>query len=142
MGIDPVTHETLHKEAVSEETSKSGNNCLPENDHSVNHSEENSSSQTENCSSTDDHDSLLLENICNNESLMNSLWNMDEAPLVNASNWENLSNGENIDHMPSLEENYAWLLDCQDFGIHDFGYDCFSDVELNVLNTLEMGEKH
>ncbi|XP_050265481.1 MYB-like transcription factor ODO1 [Quercus robur] len=145
MGIDPVTHEPLNKEAVSDETpshlQQSGNHCLQEND-SVIHSEENSSSPTENCSSTDDHDSLLLDNICNNESLMSSLW-IDEAPLVNTS-WENQTNGENIDHLrlPSLEDNYSWLLDCQDFGIQDFGYDCFSDAELNVLSSLEMGEKH
>ncbi|RVX15568.1 Protein ODORANT1 [Vitis vinifera] len=36
----------------------------------------------------------------------------------------------------------AWLLDCQDFGIHDFGIDCFNDIEVNSLNTLEMGDKH
>jgi myb proto-oncogene protein len=132
MGIDPVTHEPLHQQLLSEEKapsnvsqsqeSDSGRQCVAENDSTMN-SEANSSD-----------DSLLLEdiNVCKNESLVNSLWLDDEAPLVDAS-WE-----------PSLEENdCAWLLqDCQDFGIQDFGLDCFSDIEFNVLNTLDMGEKH
>lgn len=38
----------------------------------------------------------------------------------------------------------SWLLqDCQDFGVHDFGFDCFDDdVEIsNVMNALEMDNK-
>lgn len=131
MGIDPVTHEPLHKQLLSEEKAPSnvsqsqesdnGRHCVAENDSTMN-SEANSSD-----------DSLLLEdiNVCKNESLVNSLWLDDEAPLVDAS-WE-----------PSLEDNCAWLLqDCQDFGIQDFGLDCFSDIEFNVLSTLDMGEKN
>ncbi|KAG2681450.1 hypothetical protein I3843_11G145400 [Carya illinoinensis] len=152
MGIDPVTHEPLHeKQPCSEETSSnaihlqesSGNQSVQENDSIINSDDNSSSSPTENCSSDE---SLLLDNICNNESLVNSLW-IDEAPLVDAgtATWENPPIGENMIcnmGLPSLEENCAWLLDCQDFGIHDFGFDCFNDIDqLNALNTLDMGEK-
>lgn len=143
MGVDPVTHEPLHKQLLSEEaeapssdashSQESGNRCAAENDSIIN-SEANSSSSRppENCSSDD---SLLLDNICKNESLGKSMW-IDEAALVDES-WENICHVG----LPSVEENScAWLLDCQDFGIHDFGLDCFSDIEFNVLNTLEMGE--
>lgn len=150
MGIDPATHEPLTKQPVSEETTsnigshdlqESGNNCVPpETDQSIIHSEDTSSSQNDNCSSDE---SLLLDNICSNDSLVNSLW-LDEAPRVDAS-WESpVLEGQNTCHnmgLPSLEENCAWLLDCQDFGIQDFGFDYFTDIELNVLNTLDMGEK-
>ncbi|KAF5460810.1 hypothetical protein F2P56_020651 [Juglans regia] len=148
MGLDPVTHEPLHdKQPFSEETASTashsqesaGNHCVPENEYSIINSENNSSSPTENCSS-DVHESLLLDNICNNnESLGNSLW-IDEVPLVDGASWENQQpTGEDIcSHnlgFPSLEDNCSWLLDCQDFGIHDFGFDSFStDIELNVLN--------
>lgn len=159
MGLDPATHEPLHdKQPLSEETASNachspesaGNHAVPESD-SIITSENNSSSPTENCSSDVHNESLLLDNICiNNESLGNSLWQLDEAPLVDAASWENQQpTGENICSydlgFPSLEENCAWLLDCQDFGIHDFGFDCFSTgIELNVLNPiLDMGsEKH
>ncbi|XVF10772.1 hypothetical protein REPUB_Repub07fG0211800 [Reevesia pubescens] len=143
MGIDPVTHEPLNKEAKAEESSShadnSADNHNTENDIGIaNSSEDNTSTPTENCSSTDD--SNLLDRICNDESLLTSLW-LDEPPLVDAS-WNSIAAGEtcnNGTNLLSLEENCAWLLDCQDFGIHDFGFDCLNDIE---LNTLEMqGDK-
>lgn len=158
MGIDPVTHEPLHKESMdNKETStentnnnlpaQSGNNQSQETDSVVTSEDNNSSlSQTENSSSGDD--SLLLESICNDESLMNSLWVEEESnPLVLDSLWncpDVVPNGDKLNDMgilPSLEDSCAWLLDCQDFGIHDFGLDCFNDIELNALNNLEMEEK-
>ncbi|XVE57734.1 hypothetical protein DITRI_Ditri04bG0113300 [Diplodiscus trichospermus] len=146
MGIDPVTHEPLNKEAKAEETSSHAdpnsaeNHRTTENDGIANSSEDNSSTPTENCSSTDD--SNLLDIICNDESLLTSLW-MDEPPLVDAS-WNSIPAGEtcNTTSLPSWEDNCAWLLDCQDFGIQDFGFECLNDnIELNKMKTLEMGDK-
>ncbi|XP_008238636.1 PREDICTED: protein ODORANT1 [Prunus mume] len=167
MGIDPVTHEPLHKEdqlGCSKETNSSSSshdhkNNLPDhqstNDHSMvansagSEDMNSSSSPPENSSSGDE--STLLDSICNDESLMKNLW-VDETPLIDAL-WSN--NGQVVaDHggneiniengmgLQSWEDNCAWLLDCQDFGVHDFGMDyCFNDVELNGLSTLEMGDK-
>ncbi|XP_034704728.1 protein ODORANT1 [Vitis riparia] len=150
MGIDPVTHEPFHKQAAAKETSPRADH-LPENDtHNlqlpdpdgiINSDQDNSSSSPpENSSSTDE--SRLLDSVCNDDSLMNCLWG-DEMPLVDAS-WKFPSAGENFNNMglPSWDDSCAWLLDCQDFGIHDFGIDCFNDIEVNSLNTLEMGDKH
>ncbi|KAL5748547.1 hypothetical protein ACOSP7_025587 [Xanthoceras sorbifolium] len=154
MGIDPVTHEPFHKEAnkpPAEESSSQADNNLPaesgnhqmvESMDETNNMEDNSSSSPTENSSSDD--SRLLDSICNDESLLNSLW-IDEPPLIDAS-WNNIQpGGQNISDMslPSWEDNScAWLLDCHDFGIHDFGFDCLmSDIELNTLNTLEMGDK-
>ncbi|XP_022772808.1 protein ODORANT1-like [Durio zibethinus] len=144
MGIDPVTHEPLNKEVKAEESSspadQSADNHITENDGIPNSSEANSSTPIENCSST--RDSNLLNSICNDESLLTSLW-MDEPPLVDAS-WNSTTPGGetcNGTSLPSWEDNCAWLLDCQDFGIHDFGFECLNDIELNTMNMLEMGDK-
>lgn len=150
MGIDPVTHEPFHKQAAAKETSPRADHLpendthnlqLPDSDGIINSDQDNSSSSPpENSSSTDE--SRLLDSICNDDSLMNCLWG-DEMPLVDAS-WKFPSAGENFSNMglPSWDDSCAWLLDCQDFGIHDFGIDCFNDIEVNSLNTLEMGDKH
>jgi len=147
-GIDPVTHEPLHKEAKPEESSSSpahllpessNNNDMQEKDGIVINSDDNSRSPTENSCSTED--SLLLDSICNDEMLLNSLW-MDEPPLVDAS-WNKIiplaaENTNNDMGYPSWEDNYTGLSDCQDFGVHDFGFDCFDAIELSALNILEM----
>lgn len=178
MGIDPVTHEPLHKEEglpsnIKETNSSSSsshdhddhNNNLPadqstndlhnsqENDQSVVNSSgsEDINSSTENSSTG--AESALLDNICNDDSLMNSLW-MDETPLIDAL-WNdnnqveldqggidyNIIENNGMGFQSNWEDNCAWLLDCQDFGIHDFGMDCFNDVEVNGNKTLEVGGK-
>ncbi|GLU05639.1 hypothetical protein SLE2022_227280 [Rubroshorea leprosula] len=153
MGIDPVTHEPLIKEEKVAESSslqptenKENNDHAVENDATANSEDNSSTTQTENCSSDD---SNLLDSICNDESLLNSLW-MDEAPLVDAS-WnisnppsvENANCGTMLTALPSWEDDgYSWLLDYQDFGIHDFGFDCLNDIELNATNMLDMGDKN
>ncbi|KAB2622513.1 protein ODORANT1 [Pyrus ussuriensis x Pyrus communis] len=178
MGIDPVTHEPLHKEeelpsSIKETNSSSSsshdhddhNNNLPadqstndlhnsqENDQSVVNSSgsEEINSSTENSSTG--AESVLLNNICNDDSLMNSLW-MDETPLIDAL-WNdnnqveldqggidyNIIENNGMGFQSNWEDNCAWLLDCQDFGIHDFGMDCFNDVEVNGNKTLEVGGK-
>ncbi|KAJ8764214.1 hypothetical protein K2173_005394 [Erythroxylum novogranatense] len=156
MGIDPVTHEPLHKEAKPEENSsiraeslapEPSNDAGQENEATINSSsEDNSSSPTENGST--DESSLLLDSVCNEETLLTSLW-IDEPPLIDAS-WSNTSDApaalENIyNHKgyQSWDEDCSWLLECQDFGIQDFGFDCFDNSELNALSSLEMEDnKH
>lgn len=166
MGIDPVTHEPLSKQetpnneeepqsCLNDHLQDSDNNHsqLPETDGGTKseYSSSSSSSMAENC--LIDHESQLLESISNDDSLLNCLWG-DEPSLVDASPWKfptashdeslmtnNINNG-----VPSWEDdNCAWLLDCQDFGVHDYGFECFNDVDqfMNSLNTLEMvGDDH
>ncbi|KAK9276719.1 hypothetical protein L1049_006255 [Liquidambar formosana] len=150
MGIDPVTHEPFHKEDTANETPSSHPNHLPESDDNHHHqqlletdgiinSEYSSSSSAENCPSDE---SQLLDSICKDDQLMNCLWG-DETPLVDAS-WKFPTAAEdnfnNNIGLSSWEENCAWLLDCQDFGIHDYGFECFNDIELNTMN-FEISEK-
>ncbi|GMI64016.1 myb domain protein 42 [Hibiscus trionum] len=126
MGIDPTTHEPLDKEAKTEE--------------SASHADDSSTTPTENRSTSDGSD--LLNKIGNDESLPSTLWMDDEPPLVDLS-WNYLPAGEtcNDTSFPSWEENCAWLLDFQDFGINDLGFDCLNDTELNNMNAFEMGDK-
>ncbi|KAE8681312.1 Protein ODORANT1 [Hibiscus syriacus] len=117
MGIDPTTHEPLEKEAKAEES-------ISHADHSA----DNSSTPAENCSASDGFD--LLNKICSDESnLLSSLWLDDEPPLVDCS-WNNLP-ACNATSFPAWEENCSWLLDFQDFGINDLGFDCLNDIESN-----------
>ncbi|KDP25612.1 hypothetical protein JCGZ_20768 [Jatropha curcas] len=164
MGIDPVTHEPLQKEAKTEESSSvsqtdhllpepannSSNDSIQENDGIVNSSEENSSSSQNDQNFCRD-ESILLDSICNDTTLLNSLL-MDEPPLIDAS-WNNTNNNNNNNSPPALEnpnremgypypsweDNCTWLLDCQDFGVHDFGFDCSDSA---ALHALEMEGKN
>ncbi|KAL1355031.1 hypothetical protein HN51_007056 [Arachis hypogaea] len=138
MGIDPVTHEPLAKQQLVSSSSSSSESAeqLPEpqqqlkesvvnnNDNNgvpvpINSQQENSSSSsppTENsCSASGDGDESLI---------LNSLW-LDDTPLIDAL-W---------DTTPT-----SWLLDCQDFGIHDFGFNCFNETQSNAPQTLETEE--
>ncbi|KAK2356042.1 hypothetical protein P8452_75964 [Trifolium repens] len=152
MGIDPITHEPLNKQAASQDSSSSPaeNLSQPDKNHEekeidgiVNSEENSSSSPTENSSG---EESLLLDSICSDDSLMNSLW-LDETPLVEAL-WEmdttpiiEIENTKNeMNFVPSWEDNCSWLLDCQDFGIQDFGFNCFNEIESSTLQTIGMKE--
>ncbi|KAF7828379.1 protein ODORANT1 [Senna tora] len=150
MGIDPVTHQPLTKQpSSSQETSsmpQSGNtHQLKETDADglPNSSEENSSSSPADAENSSGDESLLLDTICSDDSLMNSLW-LDQTPLVDAL-WDSAPKVENTSNdmamLTSWEDNCAWFLDCQDFGIHDFGFSCFNDIESNALQTLGLEEK-
>ncbi|KAA8521906.1 hypothetical protein F0562_012780 [Nyssa sinensis] len=148
MGIDPVTHEPLQREASTTKTSSHADHS-PESDngHHMQLSENNGTTSSENsCSPTENFsgdESHLLDNICDNDPLMSCLWG-NETSLADAS-WEFPAAGQNFDNvgLPSWDENCAWLLECQDFGIQDFGFDCFNNVEVNTFNALEMaGNKH
>ncbi|PKI59528.1 hypothetical protein CRG98_020056 [Punica granatum] len=166
MGIDPVTHEQISKPHEEDQSSSSltdqKNNSLADNqscDKSqtsglVNtESDHNSSrSPTENCSSTDESTHVLLDSsVCGgDEFLLDSLWLEDTNPTVDIS-WNSQVPGDlmndflsnDIAFPSSWEENGSWLLDCEDFGVHDFGLDCFGDMEVKTVepSTLEMGSK-
>ncbi|CAJ1928315.1 unnamed protein product [Sphenostylis stenocarpa] len=147
MGIDPVTHEPLNKK-VSSQDSSSPAEPLPqvhkihqvkENGGVLNSEENSSTSPPENSSG---EESLLMDSICSDVYLMNSMW-LDETPLVNTL-WDStlkLENENNGMGLPMWEDNRPWLLDCQDFGIHDFGFNCFSEIESNALHTVGMDRK-
>ncbi|XP_065857997.1 MYB-like transcription factor ODO1 [Euphorbia lathyris] len=163
MGIDPVTHEPFQKESKSDETSSSHTDVLPESicnntnneENKVNNSEENSNSNSNSSSTQDqncysDDQSLLLDNICNDEILLNCLWMDDQPPLVDAMSFNNNPDPPTIENIinvdagcpyPSWEDNCSWLLDCQDFGVHDFGFDCFENTEFKAMNSLDIQDK-
>lgn len=95
-------------------------------------SEENSKTE-----SSDDQNHVPLDhNSCNlmfeNDPLITCLFRDDPPQFDFPSPQENLNNFWD-----------EWLLmDCQDFGIHDFGFDCFNDMEINTaLDSLEMGKE-
>ncbi|KAJ4955116.1 hypothetical protein NE237_011899 [Protea cynaroides] len=163
MGIDPVTHEPINKPSITTTTTNCSSQQTPstvdhqsepenirppsppqKTDESLATSEENSSSSppgtccgAESGSSDNNRD--------DDDPLMNFLWENDtpfldpwwDFPAPPAGNTIN-----NVD-MPPWEENFAWLLDCQDFGVEEFGYGCFNDVDMGVnnINTLNMGDK-
>ncbi|GAA0173591.1 DNA-binding transcription factor [Lithospermum erythrorhizon] len=150
MGIDPVTHEPLNKETNISSSYSTTNNNNPKSQEDNNHvpstehngasisSDENSSlCSSDNVSS---NDSNLLDNNITQESdpfLLSYLLN-DEPPLVEASSdWEfQSSEAHNYCSNVTLD-NTSMLLDCQDFGIHDFDFDSFDDADMNILNILE-----
>lgn len=161
MGIDPVTHEPLNKEGDPT------NRIIPESDQNKNNGHQQvvvvpestsiaaaaTSSELEN-SSTSSSSTSSSENSCNesklvldtfkeNDPLLSCLLEANDAPLIDLS-WElpvkkfdNINNNNNNMTSSWDDESFNWLLDCQDFGIHDFGFDnCFNDVELEVFNTI------
>ncbi|OIV94598.1 hypothetical protein TanjilG_06624 [Lupinus angustifolius] len=145
IGIDPVTHEPLNKQVSSQGSSSAAENLPPKasNDDVLNSDENSSTSPAENSSSYED--SILMDSICSDESIINSLW-LDET-LLNDALWDIApNNADNINNkdmgLPTWEDNCAWLLECQDFGIHDFGINCFSEIELNALQqTIGVDKK-
>ncbi|CAH1453731.1 unnamed protein product [Lactuca virosa] len=155
MGIDPVTHEPLQKENEPIKTSSSSTEkrLLESKDHhssplgSANSthvsSEENSSStSSENSLTINDHETeTLFESLCEDQMLLSHLLSENEPSFMDTSAWELPNNGpsfNNNDHanaFTSWDDCATWLLDCQDFGVHDFGLDSFNDVEIGILNT-------
>ncbi|XP_022958078.1 protein ODORANT1-like [Cucurbita moschata] len=149
MGIDPVTHEPLQKQPEDKkneclnpnnnkktkktaESSAGNHHCKEENESVMDNSS--SPAKTENSSSVNTDESLLLDNLINT-----SFWIEEEALWNNNDNNNHPSGyGGNF----SWEENWSWLHECEDFGIHDFGFDCFNDFELNAINTTETEGKH
>ncbi|KAI3691675.1 hypothetical protein L6452_31477 [Arctium lappa] len=152
MGIDPVTHGPLQNKTEAIKTSSSPekhlsgsekhHHSLPDGSaNTLGSSVENSSfAQSEKSMSIDDHDTkTLFESLCEDEELLSHLLNEEEPPLIDTSAWELSDNGPSFHHcannFTAWEDCATWLLDCQDFGVHDFGLDSFNDVDINILNT-------
>nr|GME00445.1 angelicin synthase-like [Ipomoea batatas] len=140
MGIDPVTHEPLIKNTTNP-TSDKGNGQLqvqvvPEgtpptapNLTSEDLSSSCSTSENSSITNTNDESQLVLDTMSDNDPLLSSLLE-NNAPPVDLT-W-NLSDDQMIfDNLtiPKLDENFAWLMDCQDFGIDDFGYECPNNLD-------------
>lgn len=136
MGIDPLTHEPLNKEATPQ------HNHDDHHDLEVNHEEsqklcshvsssDNSNAPTEN-SSTDE--SRSTSDPGDDDLLMNYIWS--ETIFLDDSFW-NISPETSGSYgnfgLPSSEDNSdRWLLDYKkDFGDDDFGLGCFSDMDMN-----------
>lgn len=160
MGIDPITHEPLHKEETNSPIDSSShlvpanNNIKAHNDQSKlfenNNdiaSSENSSSPTDQNSSSDDQ-SIVLTSIgdesnlvmCDqlDDSLISYLFEDDQTPGLVDATWDfSAANVQDFNNVSSWDESCAWLLDCQDFGVHDFGFDCFNEVDTNMMNQID-----
>ncbi|GAB2300895.1 hypothetical protein Dimus_034932 [Dionaea muscipula] len=158
MGIDPVTHEPLksnddqqspsqdHQEHY-QSSSSSTNTCIESiketqetmvnsssRDEAFDHNHSATTRAAENNNTTSDQDeSNLIDIICNDDELMKCLWG-DDLP------WEDDQN-QNLDNLlglPTPDRDISWLLDCPDFGIQDFGLDCFNAIDqgMNILHTI------
>ncbi|KAI3828878.1 hypothetical protein L1987_02989 [Smallanthus sonchifolius] len=147
MGIDPVTHKPLQKETKADDmTSSSTKNLMPQDSSSATSGntlesyEENSSlTRSENSLAIQDQETeALFESLSEDEKLLSYLLGEDEPPLVNTSTWELPNNVPSFNDHPngfaSWDDCATWLLDCQDFGVHDFGLDSFDDVEISILD--------
>lgn len=146
MGIDPVTHEPLREETSAPEISSSQEDDSPKlenpshaqspgTDHPMISSDDISCSPTNN--------NFSLDTICDNDQLIGYLLG-DETPALVDVPWDQTPIDQQNDNnvgIPSWDESYAWLLECQDFGIQDFGFDCFNNVEMNMLNTVDVSDK-
>lgn len=158
MGIDPVTHEPLHKEEnhsqleTLSQPAEVENPTIPiqetngiaitEQQTSVMASSEYSCSPPADQNSSGD-DSNSLGAICDqiDDSLISYLFEDETTPGLVGASWDLPTATENFNKVevpPSWDETCAWLLDCQDFGIQDFGFDYFNDVELNMLNQIDV----
>ncbi|XP_076958497.1 MYB-like transcription factor ODO1 [Bidens hawaiensis] len=149
-GIDPVTHEPLQKEHREMETSSSPGEHSSQseiNNHSQHLKSSNAtrsfedSSQHENCSTISGEHEKLFEGVCEDEKLLSYLLGDEGPPLVDLTSWELPNNAQNDDVFTSWDDCATWLLDCQDFGVHDFALDCFNEVEMSVFDTLETSTK-
>ncbi|KAK9103238.1 hypothetical protein Sjap_020492 [Stephania japonica] len=157
MGIDPVTHEPLNKEAngtqqdhaSTQEDHESENHRECTDGAHVTTSEESTSSLPENCSSVDESRSVGTSNPDQDASLITSLlWDDDyQTPLPNSS-WQTPVTGDNYSGIGGspLHENSAWLsFDYQDFGVEDFDFSCFNgmdmdlEMNMNMSTSLEIG---
>nr|QOV09169.1 MYB protein [Forsythia suspensa] len=128
MGIDPMTHEPLHKETEASAT----DNLADLGKHHAGSPEINGSDENS-CSSNEICDSNMFEN----DPLISTILGDDpDIPQVDVP-WE-FPSGEETFNNVLWDDNFSSLLDFQDYGIRDFSFNCFSDVEMNSANTLEM----
>ncbi|KAJ4950415.1 hypothetical protein NE237_027247 [Protea cynaroides] len=155
MGIDPATHELINKPStITTTTTKSQQipsaiqldhqpeQVKTEESHATTSEENSSSSPTKNCSGAESGSSS--DNNRDDDPLMNFLWENFDTPFLDAS-WDfPAAAGKTINNvtMLSWEENCAWLLDRQDFGVEEFGSGCLYDVDMGMnINMLDRGEK-
>ncbi|KAF3620195.1 Protein ODORANT1 [Capsicum annuum] len=153
MGIDPVTHEPLIKEENPtdqpiQESDQNKNNYHQQvvvvTSGATSSELDNSSTSSSSASSSENscnESKLVLDTFKENDPLLSCLLEADDAPPLIDSSWElpvkSFDNNNNNMTSSWDDENFNWLFDCQDFGIHDFGFDnCFNDVELEVFNTI------
>lgn len=145
MGIDPVTHEPLHKETdKTPESDSSATNQSPETEEKP---QENLTTTTDETSySPTDQNSSSDESHCNlyeNDPLISCLFRDDDDPPLVDFPWQFPPTEENMAGFSasSWDQSCQWLLDCQDFGLHDFGFEDIM-IEGNSLETdpLETGK--
>ncbi|KAI3693554.1 hypothetical protein L1987_76501 [Smallanthus sonchifolius] len=156
MGIDPVTHEPILKEIQTSEASSPHNEHSPgsetklsqpfESTNKSGSSKENPSvSQTKNSLSGNDEPKNLFQSFCDDEKLLSYLLGDDEPLLLDASNWESPHDNKRSNNCASVLASWddcaTWLMDCQDFGVNDFGLDFLNKVEMSFPNSLEMNNK-
>ncbi|KAG9452436.1 hypothetical protein H6P81_005340 [Aristolochia fimbriata] len=141
MGIDPVTHEPLHKQAAQD--SSSTITALPESDRGGYQSlETDSQINCEENSSPPEHssgDELRGQGGYSDEDpLMSSLWGDEIIPLVDAS-WKFPSAENeyysNVGVTAGWEDNCEWLLDYQALGIEEL---VFGSVDIAAESSEKL----
>lgn len=157
MGIDPVTHEPLNKDTNENDQNSQSDHAteqFPETEKKqsvlqtgtipvCSTTEEASYSPTDQNSSSDESN-VRESNLYENDPMISCLFRDDDPPQIEFP-WEFPSSQENDLNgfsASSWDQSCQWLLDCQDFGVHDFGFECFNDVVgivNNGLDSLEMG---
>ncbi|KAK1419069.1 hypothetical protein QVD17_28226 [Tagetes erecta] len=149
MGIDPVTHEPLQKETEGHDITSSSTKKLIPHDSSPSVSANTHESYEEiNSNSTPSENSIdiqdqgveaLFESLSEDEKLLSYLLGEEEYPLIDTSTWEQPNNGPSFNDCPngfaSWDDCTTWLLDCHDFGVHDFGPESFNDAEISIIDT-------
>ncbi|XP_043711942.1 MYB-like transcription factor ODO1 [Telopea speciosissima] len=149
MGIDPVTHEPINKPCTTTTRAFNSSKQTPSvvvdhqpepaktEESQVSSEENSSSSQPENCSGAESN------NRDDDDPLMNFLLEKDIPFFDDALSWDfpatpSAGNSINNVSLSSWEENCAWLLDCQDFGVEEFGFGCFNDVDMGMDMNMNM----
>nr|XP_043628657.1 MYB-like transcription factor ODO1 [Erigeron canadensis] len=144
MGIDPATHKPLQKDTDAPNPSSQKHSTQSSNDnHGSTDSSIGSVEENLNCCAPSESSQNIEENGTkpllqslheDDNKLLSYLLGESEPPVFDVSTWELPNNG--VNSFASWDDCGTWLLDCQDFGVHDFGPDAnFDDVEINILNT-------
>ncbi|KAI7743076.1 hypothetical protein M8C21_014219 [Ambrosia artemisiifolia] len=138
MGIDPVTHQPVPKEIQTSETSSPHNELGPMSENNLSQAFESTNNsgiskenpsfpQSRNSSSVDDEPKNLFQTLCDDEKMLSYLLGDNEPLLLDASNWELPDDDKRSknckDVLSSWDDCTTWLMDCQDFGVNDFGLD-------------------
>ncbi|XP_024993751.1 protein ODORANT1-like [Cynara cardunculus var. scolymus] len=131
MGLDPVTHEPLQNETNQSSSSTKEQSPSPsEISNSPTESTNKSGISKETCSQISENSMKpLFESLCDDENFLSYLLGDNEPdslvdPLSNSKN-------DNCREMfASWDECATWLMDCQDFGVEDFGLDFLNEIEM------------